>query len=119
MARGADCGRVCVSGFVAALLRPGGIKPPQFSPVALLPRLCGGASRPRAGRHARFFTVAFVRLPGLHVQIFGILVLFEVGKGFFLCYGFVGVRGGGVFHVEHGFFSCEQKSAKAYNLLRP
>ena len=52
-------------GLLPRLPVPAGAYPPQFSPVSRPPRLCGGASRPRAGRHARFFTVAFVRLPGL------------------------------------------------------
>ena len=74
---------------------------------------------PEGGATRTLFFGACVRLPGLHVQIIlGLRFSLEWVKDLFLCRGFFAVRVVGVFHVEHGFFSCKQKSAKAYNLSR-
>jgi hypothetical protein len=119
VARGADCGRVCVSGLVAALARPGG----SYTAAIFFPlragAICaaGRAARMRGDTHA-FFPGRVSVCPGRTGFLMGFWCSWELWKGLFFGVVFVGVRGVAVFHVEHFIFSCKQNPANIYNLLR-
>lgn len=80
-----------------------------FRAVAI--RAAGRAAQGRGDTHA-FLPWLLSVCPGYTCKFLGFWCSLKWGKDLFLCYGFVGVFAVGVFHVEHGFFYCKQKSAR-------